>query len=198
LPWYRNQPGRLNLLGFSGFDEACFEKTLPTGLLGTPPHLDFYALGSKHCVCVESKFLEPLWPKSAKFAASYEGAVESLAEDSWAAVYRDLTSNPEKYKYLDAAQLVKHYLGMRNSLAQVEAELILLYVYWEPTNVEELEAFIRHREEIANLATAVEQSQIRFITRSYPQLWATWRNSFTWEHQAQHVSHLEDRYAFSL
>ncbi len=60
---FRHCPKNLNLIGLSGFNEAKFEKRLPTGLRGTDPHLDFYAAGPNGVVCVESKFLEILWPK---------------------------------------------------------------------------------------------------------------------------------------
>ena len=45
---FRHHPGNLDLLGYRGFSEAQFEKPLPTGLLGTAPHLDFYASSPEH------------------------------------------------------------------------------------------------------------------------------------------------------
>ena len=41
-------------------------------------------------MCIESKFFLLLWPKTAKFADSDEGAIESLAESAWAGVYGGL------------------------------------------------------------------------------------------------------------
>jgi hypothetical protein len=81
---FRHRPQNLGVVGYKGFSEAQFEKPLPTGLRGTDPHLDFFAAGPAQIVCIESKFLEPSWPKVAKFADSYEGAIESLAESMWA------------------------------------------------------------------------------------------------------------------
>ena len=195
---FRNRPNALDVIGYRGLDEACFEKTVPTGLSGTPPHLDFYASGHSIVLCIESKFLEPLWPKTAKFAESYEGAIESLAESSWANVYIGLKIDPRQFRFLDAAQLVKHYLGMRYSLTGNGKKLVLLYAYWEPKNAENLVEFRQHREEVAVLSQAVKNSAVRFVALPYKQLWNHWKSSSNWNGMRQHVTNLEDRYAFSI
>ena len=195
---FRHHPGNLDLLGYRGFSEAQFEKPLPTGLLGTAPHLDFYVAGTESYVCVESKFLETLWPKAAKFADSYQGAIDSLAEPKWRSVYAELKANPRLFKFLDAAQLVKHYLGMRNTLGSINVEQALLYVYWEPANAEEHEEFCRHRDEVRHLTEAVSDGQIRFLAQSYQQLWDEWRDTSTWGGVEAHLSNLEQRYSFSI
>ena len=164
---FRHRPNHLELLGHSGFADTQFEKPLPTGLRGTDPHLDFFAVDAAAIVCVESKFLEILWPKEAKFADSYVAAIESLAEPGWKGAYKELKRESRLFKYLDAAQLVKHYLGMRNTLGSVKAEQALLYVYWEPANASDIEEYRRHREEVARFTDAVRNSQIRFVARSY-------------------------------
>jgi len=195
---FRHRPQNLDLLGYRRFSEAQFEKPLPTGLLGTAPHLDFYVAGSGNLVCIESKFLETLWPKAAKFADSYQGAITSLAEPMWRSVYTELKANPRLFRFLDAAQLVKHYLGMRNTLGSVKAEQALLYVYWEPANAGDIEEFCRHRDEVRHLTEAVSGGQIKFVARSYRQLWDEWRDTSSWAGMEAHLSNLEQRYSFSI
>jgi len=195
---FRHRPQNLDLVGYKGFSDAQFEKPLPTGLRGTDPHLDFYAAGPAQIVCIESKFLEPLWPKVAKFADSYEGAIESLAESMWTAVYSELKSDPRLFKFLDAAQLVKHYLGMRNTLGRIQAEQALLYVYWEPDNSSDLVEYRKHGEEVAYFTQAVANSQIRFVAKTYRQLWDEWRDSSAWGGMKAHLFNLEQRYSFSI
>ena len=51
------------------------------------------------------------------------------------------------YRYLDAAQLVKHSLGLMRGCPQA----MLVYLYWEPRNWREFREFREHREEIADL-----------------------------------------------
>ena len=128
-------PERLSLAGLSGFTETKFEKKLPTGLQGIPPNLDFFASGPEGTVAVESKFTEVLGKKTAKFRTSYSEAIERLAEPAWSDVYQSLVRDPTRFTHLDAAQLVKHYLGMRNSLVEHSRPQALVYVFWEPRNL---------------------------------------------------------------
>jgi hypothetical protein len=195
---FRHAPGSLEILGYSEFTDTQFEKPLPTGLRGTDPHLDFYAQGRDQIVCIESKFLEPLHSKVAKFADSYEGAIASLAEPCWAEVYKGLKQNPRQFKYLDTAQLVKHYLGMRNTLGHLKKQLVLFYVYWEPTNASELAEYRQHREEVSHLSNAVASSQLRFTAKSYNELWAVWESTSSWSGMPRHVERLRERYRFAV
>ena len=195
---FRHRPKHLELLGHRGFADTQFEKPLPTGLRGTDPHLDFFAVDAAAIVCVESKFLEILWPKEAKFADSYAVVIESLAESGWTGVYKELKRDPRLFKYLDAAQLVKHYLGMRNTLGRIQAEQALLYVYWEPANSSDLVEYRRHGEEVAYFTEAVANSQISFVAKTYRQLWDEWRDSSAWGEMKAHLCNLEQRYSFSI
>lgn len=194
---FRKNPARLHLAGHACFRDACFEKTLPTGLAGTPPHLDFYARSDSAIVCVESKFLEPLWPKTAKFAASYEEAMRELAEPQWALLYEELKRRPQKFRHLDAAQLVKHYLGMRNTLYDFAGTLVLVYVFWTPKNAEEISQYRLHQDEVAAFENDVMGGDVRFVAMSYDQLWNEWRKIRS-DEICTHVSNLLSRYAFSV
>ena len=53
-PW-KPQPGDLELTCQDGFTALQFEAVCPTGLQGTPPHLDLLAGGPGGIVAVESK-----------------------------------------------------------------------------------------------------------------------------------------------
>ncbi len=54
---WRAEPESLRIAGVSGFRNIRFEMTFPTGLGGTPPHLDLFADGDS-IVAVESKCTE--------------------------------------------------------------------------------------------------------------------------------------------
>jgi len=195
---FRHEPWNLNVCGIGGFEILQFEKVLPTGLAGTPPHLDVFASGPKYTLCIESKFLELLWPKEAKFTDSYEQAISRLAHDSWSSIYRSLKRNPLKFRFLDAAQLVKHYLGMRNTLGKASSDLVLLYVYWEPSNAADLEEYRVHQSEVAEFSDFVKGSDVSFVSKSYPQLWEDWKDGLAWTGIGQHVQNLVRRYHFEI
>ncbi len=191
---FRFHPERLTLAGLSGFTETRFEKQLPTGLDGIPPHLDFFATGPEGTVAVESKFTEVLNRQTADFKPSYRGAIERLAEPCWKDVYESLVSDPSRFTHLNAAQLVKHYLGMRHSLGEYSRPQALVYVYWEPMNVNEVIEFSTHCAELEVFADEVARSNVRFVWLSYPELWAEWAEAPTWPRSDEHVDALRARY----
>ena len=55
---WRAHPEYLELAGVGSFETIVFEKKYPTGLPGTPPHLDLVAANAEAVVAVESKCLE--------------------------------------------------------------------------------------------------------------------------------------------
>ncbi len=195
---FRLHPERLTLAGLSGFTETRFEKKLPTGLKGIPPHLDFFASGPEGTVAVESKFIEILSRQTAEFKPPYSGAIERLAEPSWTEVYRSLVRDPSRFTHLNAAQLVKHYLGMRHSLGEYSRPQVLVYVYWEPTNVEAVSEFSTHRAELEEFAAEVAGSEVRFVGVSYAELWGEWEEANMWPGVGEHVVALRGRYGLGV
>lgn len=191
---FRLHPERLRLAGMGGFLTARFEMKLPTGLRGTPPNLDFFVTGSEGTVAVESKFTEILGATTARFSPAYEDAVERLAEPAWRDMYRSLVRRPRRFRHLDAAQLVKHHLGMRHSLADSVGRRVLVYVYWEPVSVDALPAFRRHRDEVAEFAGDVSGSEVEFRPTTWDELWTEWSDSGSWKGIRTHVDALRARY----
>jgi hypothetical protein len=187
---FKEKPADLILLGQQGFEPPIFEKTIPTGLGGTPPHLDVWLKRGGHVMAVESKLTEHLAPKQAEFRESYQRSALPYAEDCWWDVLTDAKSAGKRY--LDVAQLVKHYLGLVRFLREKKPEsATLLYLFWEPTNAMEFDACRRHRDEVAKLAESVGQSDIIFRWTTYDQLWNEW---LTQPHLSQHARNLKTRY----
>ncbi|MGD9874296.1 MAG: hypothetical protein AB7T27_08485 [Kiritimatiellia bacterium] len=170
-PWRKN-PQALNLLGETGFTFLQFEKHCPTGLGGLPPNLDLLVEGPGVVIGVESKFLEFLAPKQPKFTDSYKPENLPQMEDTWWKLMCELKAGPEQY--LDAAQLVRHYLGLRNQPEYKGKKIILLYIFWEPENWMDFPEYRRHREEVAAFQAKVKDSSVTFVWMSYPELWNQW------------------------
>jgi hypothetical protein len=72
-PFKSHEP-QLRINGLSDFQANTlrFEAKCPTGLKGTPPHLDVLITAPTHVLAIESKCTEHLGIKLAKFAQSYE------------------------------------------------------------------------------------------------------------------------------
>ena len=195
---YCREPASLSLAERSGFSYACFEKKLRTGLGGTPPNLDFYAIGPEAVVAAESKFTEVLSRKAANFSESYAKAVTELADERWMQMYHSLCAEPGRFRYLDAAQLVKHYLGIRHSLVDEEAPKALIYLFWEPANWPEVPVFSRHRSEVLEFSMAVAGGEVEFTAMSYQELWDSWEQLGAWEGAEARLQYLRERYVFDV
>ena len=191
---FKNRPGELTLAGQGGFDSVVFEQACDTGLDGTPPNLDVFCTAGNRIVAVESKCTEYLTAKPAKFRDSY-GTLVPLLEPGWDKVFRMLNANPLQFAPLDAAQLVKHYLGLRKSHSG--KDITLLYLFWEPEDAAEHSLFRDHRRQIGVFSRLVQASSVRFAAASYGELWAEWQQQDTpW--LRTHVGRLQDRYGVRL
>lgn len=179
-PW-RIGPETLSLAGVTGFRSVRFEATCPTGLGGRPPHLDFLAEGEV-IVAVESKCTEWMKPKSARFSPSYDRLRGSHGDSPWYEMIQQLRAEPGRYEFLDAAQLVKHALGLLTCYGA--RELLLLYLYWEPRNAAEWPQCRHHRAEVEDLANRVARCSVRLLPMSYRELWEEWTSQGSPPHQA--------------
>ncbi len=168
-PWQRD-PASLMLAGITGFTEAlAFEAKCPNGVSAIPPHLDVLLERGEALVGVESKCTEYLSPKTSKVAAAYLALAtrgDERAASRWFAALADVPS----FRFLDAYQLVKHYLGLARSYPG--RPLVLIYVYWEPANARALPLFDEHRAELERFGELVAGDPgCRFEALSYGEHW---------------------------
>jgi hypothetical protein len=160
-------------LGLSGNVAGVeFEATFPTGLGGTPPHLDVaLRFDDDTVVGIECKFTEWMAPKPSaprSWPGSYFGVPCRWAERGLHKC-RDLAERldrgAEHFRHLDAPQLLKHGLG----LAAAGRHFRLLYVYFDCSR--RAAAGEAHRHEVARFAAACGD-ELGFRALSYQQLLA--------------------------
>jgi hypothetical protein len=79
-----------------------------------PPHLDVIGQGPSGLVAIESKCTEYLTPKPARFSERYETAItdESASGPWYGEMFRLKGAEDVGYRFLDAAQLIKHAFGL--------------------------------------------------------------------------------------
>lgn len=191
-PW-RLHPQPLHLMGSPGYEFLQFEKQCPTGLGGIPPNLDLLVAGPGIVVGVESKFLEFLAPKPPKFTASYTRENLPQMEECWASWMDALKNGPPQY--LDAAQLVRHYLGLRNQPEFQGKRIVLLYLFWEPENWADFPEYRQHRTELAAFQEAVQDSAVAFSWMTYPDLWRLWESLGLYP---DHLREIRRRYLLAI
>lgn len=146
------------------------EQECKTGLSRVPPTLDLLVDGPE-VLAVESKCLEPFGRHSAKFREAYEDATAEMHR-SWREEYERLKQDPDRYRYLDAAQLIKHYIGLKRNYG--DKPVTFVYLYWRPSNAAELAPCLVHKAEIAEFSRRLKDPKIGFSSLSHPELWREW------------------------
>ena len=188
----------LSALGVDPVGEASldFEAQFPTGLKGTPPHLDV-AMTQSTCLVIgiEAKFTEHLKRsirgkskfKTAYFPKSGElwnekglPACQTLAEVLRAEEHR---GGRQRFEHLDPRQLLKHALGLASRMGN---RFSLYYLYYDWT-AEGLEA---HRQEVDLFDERVGH-EIRFRGLTYQSVFERLRAG---QAGLDYLNYLESRY----
>lgn len=196
IPWRAN-PKELPLAGFTGFDAIQFEVRCPTGLRGTPPHLDLLALRSDAAVAVTVRCTEYLGRRKSAVAPSYDRLLaETPGIEAWQDALARLRGSPEQFKLLDLGALIKYALALGRTFPDRTA--VLLYLYWEPVDADLFDEFRHHRAELDTLAADTGSGRIRFEAETFADLWRAWdaRDHPPWI--GDHIRRLRSRYNVAL
>jgi len=190
---WKTEPAELKILGLSGFEKPKLEAKCSTGLGGTPPNLDVLLQSKDIVIGIESKLLEPLTPTKPHFSPSYSRDKVPLCEDTWWNLLEHVRDWPPSH--LDAAQLIKHYLGLRKQFP-AGRKVFLLYLFWRPRNAAAIPEYSRHAEDIERFRNAIARdSAVQFVSMNYLELWENWKN---YSGLAEHASILEQRYCVEI
>jgi hypothetical protein len=190
---WKTDPAKLKLLGMSGFQSPKLEAQCRTGLGGTPPNLDVPLQSSDIVIGIESKLLEPLTLTKPHFSPSYSRARLPLCEEPWWNLLEQVRHWPPAH--LDAAQLVKHYLGLRKQFPTGQ-KVFLLYLFWKPLNAANIAEYSRHAEDMDKFRSAIsENGAVQFIPMDYLQLWESWSGDAD---LAEHANLLKQRYRVEI
>lgn len=170
---FKDRPEDLFLLGDRGGVSVEFEKQMCIVPGRRPSNLDVWIDRGSSVVAIESKFLEYFTPKKPEFAELYK-TMEPLAEPCWWSVCERAWNGDSQH--LDIAQLVKHYFGLKRfqNAGAHAPHLVLLYLFWEPTNWQDFNECQQHHDDLDRLADQVATSSIEFRRMTYPELWQEW------------------------
>jgi hypothetical protein len=196
LPWL-SVPDQLPLAGWVGFDAVQFEVRCPTGLRGTPPHLDLLALREGIAVAVTVRCTEYLGRRKSAVAPSYDRLLAATpALEPWRGLLQQLRAEPSAWRHVDLGGLVKYALALGRTFP--ERSTTLLYLFWEPLDAAQFDEFRRHRDELASLSETLRGTRVGFEARSFGSLWREWldRGSPSW--LTSHVTRLRTRYSVSI
>jgi hypothetical protein len=153
LAWWRgrDQTPLLRALGLPGpgGTRLTFEEPLPTGVPGDPPTVDVALFRPDgRWVAVESKLAEWLVPRPRRLRA-FKDKYFAQGRPVWAgaglprcqALAEELQDGRQRFKHLNAAQLLKQALGLANHGLSTSA---LVYLYYDRPGKEA----VAHRAEL--------------------------------------------------
>jgi hypothetical protein len=193
--------------------EGCWSTSLSVSLEATVqfpwregrhPCLDALVVTERYVIGIESKRYEPYRDKiPAHFSNAYWRPVWGKAMDGYEFVRDILKSCNTLFTHLDAAQLVKHALGLRTAALNhpefIGKVPVLVYVYAEPSRWPDgralaLADFKKHRREIDRFSKCVADAEVVFRSISYSELLQSWQES-SLDEISDHAAAIVQRFA---
>lgn len=193
---WRRSPQLLRFAGESGFRDLRFDARCPTGIRGTPPLLDLIAGTETTIVAVTARCADYLMTKPRKLASAYDRIRPTSGLAPWLLLLAQLREDPARFKYVDAAALLKHAVGLGQTFPNRPVKLA--YLYWEPMDAGRYAAFAEHRRELAELAETVSSSPVRLFAQSFNELWAEWQDLHEPPWLRGIVARLSERYSVAI
>ncbi len=180
-----------------------FEKTFPTGLGGTPPHLDVaMTLSDGYVTAVEGKFIE--WASKrtrvdADFREKYLRSSPGLWKQQSLFCSQELAEEigPGKdggkslFQFLGAEQLLKHSLGLATQLGKGNFSLYYLYYDWSGESDEARKRSRAHKDEIDLFSDRVGD-ELCFKALTYQEVYKRLRESE--QAEPEYLEYLVERY----
>lgn len=180
-----------------GIKTLSFEQKLSMGMQGSMPNLDlFLILEDGQAVAVESKFTEWMSKSSRKelFAESYfKNGMKRWSDvglPNCQELAEKLNENPDEYQYLNAAQLLKHALGLANMHTN-RSKLIYLYYEYKNSDISKI-----HMNEIRNFSEGV-RGELNFSALTYQDMYNMLKD-FSSELEEEYLGYLKERYFLKI
>ncbi len=170
--------------------EEKFKISEDKSLFPFSPNIDVVIKDSQSTIfAIESKFTEPY--SSRKHSGLKQKYVEDIAFwNGLANLYelaKEITPDNNKFQYLDAAQLIKHILGLKKN--QNKSGFRLLYLWYDTMGKDGIE----HRKEIEQFAEIAKRDDIKFRHITYQEVIIRLSKEFYGGNE-EYCNYLTDRY----
>ena len=182
--WFISRPSRLPSLAGINTNEPVemvdieFTARFPWAG-GRHPWLDAIVQTPKMLIGIESKRFEPFRDnKSVSLSSAYDRPVWGDNMRRFEDMRDNLRAGATQFRHLDAAQLVKQAFGLVTEAGRRNRKAALYYIFAEPAARDGKAIpdsdFARHREEVADFASAVDGDDVSFHAGSYREWISTW------------------------
>ncbi len=200
--------GRTLVLDGHALQQPKLESVLKIGAKCGRPAFDLLSRNDNAVVAVELKCTEQLKPKTRAAATDFATLRQRPDGDPYAPRTRELAAGPGAvelyellagdpcaFRHVDATQLLKQYLGLRNTHGTNACTL--LYLYWESENAADSDAFGIHAEEVERIGKYLTDRSVTFKSLTTTALWETWIAGDN-PVLARHAAALQRRYLVSI
>jgi len=173
-------------------EKIVFEEKYKIVPVEIPPNIDVVihnkASSSVKRFAIECKFTEP-------YSSFKHGGLKEkyFNQEIWSEIpstyslANSIRIDDNSFRYLHAAQLIKHILGLKSQVGKNGFKL--LYLWYDTLG----EAGSLHRKEIERFAETVKADKINFLSRSYQELISTLSSRYRDEHP-DYIKYLTERY----
>ena len=190
--------------------EEQFQISADKSLFPHSPNIDVVIDTPLSDIAIESKFTEPY--SSRKHGGLKEKYVENIT--FWNGLpnlyelAKEISPDDNKFQYLDAAQLIKHILGLKKNSDEYNSNIIqkhhieegkrnlvfkrnfhLLYLWYDVIGKEGVE----HRKEIEQFAEIAQKDNVKFSHITYQEVIAKLSKDFYLENES-YCDYLTSRY----
>lgn len=161
------------------------------------PTPDAILQGASGTVVIEAKVAEP-WrrEREQKVSVQYDERAARLSPRALAVV-EAIRTGALAYKHLDAAQLVKHLLGIHSALedGSLAEPVRLVLLYWRPSDTgRHTDAFEQLEDEFVDLAARLGDQPVTMTAASTSAVLDTWSGHAQPAWLRQHAARLRARY----
>lgn len=186
---------------YSNFATLEFEKKAPTGI--STPNLDVYTENAAHIVGIESKFTEhqekklPNSRQKGENAGSLDKYENRRELDYLPPSFSRLIEHYRSLKeplHIDAAQLIKHAIGLQRNALAIKKAPTLVYLYWEPVNHSQFPLFVAHKAEVEYFSAQM-RPVMDFLPISYLEFWDSLKRN---NQLSEILAPVEKRYRFAI
>ena len=194
--FWRETPHRLPIAGETGFTDLRFDARCPTGVRGTPPHLDLIAARGNRLVAVTSRGCDYLARRQTRLAAAYDTLNLPGTLKPWGRLLNAAREDRGRFMHVDPGSLIKFALGLGRTFTGFSLKLVYLYV--EPEDASQFVAFEKHRDELSTVKEAVADSAVTFHPTSADELWRDWHQAMSDPMLRGLVAQLKRRYGVAI
>jgi hypothetical protein len=165
------------------------------------PILDVVVRDDDQAVVIDSRVVEPWFQQpDVDLSPQIDQAAEATSPGVVATI-EALRDGSLTYLTIDAAELIRHLLGISSAIAKerLPAKCTFIALHWVPADPGRLaELFTLIDAEMADFIARVSDQPVTIRSLSYAELWASWAGEGAPEWLRAHAGRLDERYGVGL